>query len=329
MTIVAGSYFVQARDAEPRRRSSGRHDPGTSEQTAGRRVGLVGLGRMGMSLCARLTDCGFVVAATDIQDALRDELPPGATWSLTVSAVARDADVLITTLPDAGAVSAIASEVGPVLAADAIWIEMSTASPQASVDVSRATPGTRVLDAPVSGAPDDARRGALLTFVGGAAADLTAARPGLNRLADRVVHVGPRGTGYMLKLLANLLWFEQAVAIAEVLTVAKRAGIDLDVLREAVGLSASASRFRDVDADALLDGDDLTSFSLARCCEQLAGICAVADHLNVPFNLAAHVSRIHHQALERYGDVDGELLPPASSPNRPGSSYFAISAYAA
>jgi 3-hydroxyisobutyrate dehydrogenase len=62
------------------------------------------------------------------------------------------------------------------------------------------------------------------------------------------------------------------------------------------------------DAQALLAGDDLTAFSLAACHQELVDVLALAQELQVPLGLAERVSEIYAQALERYGDVDGELL---------------------
>jgi 3-hydroxyisobutyrate dehydrogenase len=273
-------------------------------------IALVGVGRMGMPTCARLVERGFAVLATDIRDGLRDAEDTGAGWAPTLLDAARSADVLISMLPSAGVVSEAAEDIVRSLPSGALWIEMSTASPHtASHAAAIAGPrGIRVLDAPVSGGPDDARGGRLLAFVGGRCSDLDEARIVLDCLADRVLHVGRAGNGYLVKLIANTLWFEQAVATAEMLSLARRAGVDLDVLRDAVGESAAASHFMTTDANALLDGDDLTSFSLARCCDQLSSVVSLGSELAVPLNLAALVSETHQRALRRYGDVNGELL---------------------
>ena len=83
---------------------------------------------------------------------------------------------------------------------------------------------------------------------------------------DRLVHVGGPGTGYTTKLLANLLWFGQAIATAEALLLGERAGIDLGVLRGALADSAASSRFIRSDLDALFAGDYMTTFGLDRVC---------------------------------------------------------------
>ncbi len=264
-----------------------------------------------MPMCARLVDRGCSVRATDVRPGLRDELlRTGGAWEASASAAATGADVLITVLPGPEAVSGVAGDVLAGLGPNAIWLDMSTGSPQLAEDLSASAgpSGVRLVDAPVAGGPAAARSGRLLAFVGGRPADLDDVRPVLNSLADRVLHVGSSGSGYLVKLLTNLLWFGQAVASAEALTLARRAGLDLDVLRDAVAQSAAASRFMAVDADALLDGDDLASFSLSGCCQQLSTVLRLGERLDVPLELAALVSDVHQRALARYGDVNGELL---------------------
>lgn len=135
-------------------------------------------------------------------------------------------------------------------------------------------------------------------------------RPVLAALADphRVIHVGGNGAGYTVKLLVNLLWFGQAVATAEALLLARRAGIDLDVLRLALMNSAASSAFISRDLGALPAGDYLTSFGLDRCCEELAAVTALGREHDVPFELSALVEQMYQRALSRYGPADGELL---------------------
>jgi 3-hydroxyisobutyrate dehydrogenase len=295
--------------------------------TALPRLGVVGLGRMGLPMCARLARCGFRVTATDVRGELRSPaLGAGARWAPSAGAVAAGAQVLITMLPGPAEVAGVVDELVSALAPGSTWIDMSTASPDvAGLIVAAAEPrGISVLDAPVGGNPEAAREGRLLAFVGGAAADLAAQREMLGTMADRIVHVGPSGAGYAVKLLVNLLWFGQAVGTAEALALAHRAGLDLEVVRAALGQSAAASRFLANDAAALLRGDDLSSFSLARCVEELSSVLAMGDQLAVPMELATAVSAVHRQALQRYGDVGGELLGARFVAERAGLSLRAV-----
>ena len=295
------------------------HDPDAERMTAEiwqhqfqrPRVGFVGLGRMGMPMCVRLLRAGFDVAGYDRRGGLESELKrAGGRWARSVGAAAERAEVLITMLPGPREVDGVIDEVSSALGAGSTWLDMSTAAPGTARAIVAATRPRAIhfLDAPVGGGPASAETGALIAFVGGDQAVLEEHRQLLDVLADRVIRVGDAGAGYTVKLLVNLLWFGQAIASAEVLTLAEKAGIDLDVMRDAVGHSAAASRFMDHDAGALLAGDSMSSFALMRCCEQLDTVLGLGSDMDLALELAAVVSDLYKRALARYGDVDGELL---------------------
>lgn len=276
-----------------------------------RRVGVIGVGRMGLPICARLVQRGFVVHATDVRHGRRSAaVEAGALWADSIREVAGQAEVVITALPGPDEVGAVLDPVLTALPQGGTWIDMSTATLPVAREIKRVAGrrGLRTLDAPVGGNPDLAREGRLLAFVGGSVRDLTDHRDLLEALANRVLHVGPAGSGYVVKLLVNLLWFGQALAGAEAFSIASRAGLDLETLRLAVQESAAACRFMDKDARALLTGDDLATFSLARCHQELADVLTLGQGLDVPLALGERVTEIYGQALEHYGDIDGELL---------------------
>lgn len=265
------------------------------------RIGFVGLGRMGLPMCGRLVAAGFDVVANDLR---RERV--GARWADSPARAAHGAELLITMLPGIDELAGVVDELAGALAPEACWVEMSSAAPWlARACLAR---GLRFIDAPVGGDPSAARDGKLLVFAGGEVDDLERCRPALDVLAQRIVHVGPSGSGYATKLLVNALWFTYAVASAEALTVGRRLGIDLEVLLNAMRASAADSRFLADYADALLDGDDLTRFPLERCCEELSAVVELAGGLDVSLDVISAVSELHTSALERYGRVDGELL---------------------
>src|SRR5690349_7334430 len=101
-----------------------------------------------------------------------------------------------------------------------------------------------------------------------------------------ITDVGGHGAGYLAKLLVNVLWFGQAIATVESL-LARRAGMDLDVLRQALTDSAASSAFIRDSLGALLAGDHMTGFGLDRCCEELAAATALGRDHEVPFELSA------------------------------------------
>jgi 3-hydroxyisobutyrate dehydrogenase len=275
------------------------------------RIALIGLGRMGTAVAGRLVAGGLTVLGHDRRpEARAAAVAAGAEWAGSAGEAVAGAGVVITLLPGPPEVEAVCASLAGALTPGAVWIEMSSATPGTALRTAAAAAagGAHVLDAPVGGSPDDARHGRLICFVGGDASDVAATREVLDTLAHRVVHIGPAGAGYTVKLLANALWFGQAVAVAEALAVAVRSGLDPETVRAALSESAAASRFLEDAAPALLRGEDLTTFSLARCRDQLAAVLALGAERSVPLELTAAVEEVHRAALERYGPVDGELL---------------------
>jgi len=270
-------------------------------------------------MCARLAQAGYEVIATD-RDPRRqpDAEHAAARWQPTNAAAAAEVDVLITMLPAPDAViDAMTGHEGALdtLSRRATWIDMSSTDPAVGGTLGdRASyHQIRCLDAPVGGGPFEASNGTLRLFVGGDARDVRRHRRLLESLADpdRILHVGPRTAGHTTKLLVNLLWFGQAVATAEALLIGRKAGIELETLRNALEASAANSEFIRRDVDALFTGNYMTSFGLEGCVRELESITQLADDLNVPHTLSDRVKRVYRQALERFGPVDGELLAVA------------------
>jgi 3-hydroxyisobutyrate dehydrogenase len=283
------------------------------------RIGFIGVGRMGLPMCANLARASFDVTAGDVRTDLEDAvLACGARWGGTGTAVAAAADVLITMLPGGPELREMMLVPGGVLAAlppAATWIDMTSTSPaigRVLADAARER-GIGMLEAPVGGGVTAAAAGTLQLFVGGDAALLNRHRSLLAALGDphRIEHVGGSGAGYTAKHLVNLLWFGQAIATAEALLLASREGIDPGLMQEILARSAAGSSFTRRDLGALLSGDYLTSFGLDRCCEELAAITALARQDGLAFELSEHVEQIYHRALARYGPANGELLAVA------------------
>jgi 3-hydroxyisobutyrate dehydrogenase len=283
------------------------------------KVGFIGLGRMGQPMSVRLAQAGYDVFATD-RDPQRQPDAEQATvrWRPTNAGAAAEADVLITMLPGPDAVTdAMTGRDGALrtLSRGATWIDMSSNDPAVGRTLfDRASEHRiRCLDAPVGGGPPEAANGTLRLFVGGDARDVRRQRPLLETLADpnSIIHVGSQTAGYTTKLLVNLLWFGQAVATAEALLIGHKSGIELKTLRDALAGSAANSDFIRRDVDALFAGNYLTSFGVEGCVRELESITRLADDLEVPHTLSKRVQSVYQETLERFGPVDGELLPVA------------------
>jgi 3-hydroxyisobutyrate dehydrogenase-like beta-hydroxyacid dehydrogenase len=257
-------------------------------------IGVLGVGRMGAPIAARLAAAGHDVLRFDI-----DPLRGGPTDVATV-------DVLVTVLPGVAELEAVAPSVVAALAPGSLWIDLTSGDPRMSERLAR--PDIDVVVAPMGGGVAAAESGSLALFVGGSPTAVGRARPLLETLGT-IDHVGEGvGDGQTAKLLANLLWFGQVVAVSEALLLGQSLGVAPARLREILAGSAGGSVFIDDYLDALLDGDYLESFGIDRVVEELDTLASLARTARVPFELSSLVERLHRDALERFGAVDGELL---------------------
>ncbi len=282
------------------------------------KVGFIGLGNMGLPMSRNILAAGHDLVVHDLRrEAAAGLLADGAGWAASPRQAGAGRDVVITMLPAPAQVEEVLLGRRGLLGgltAGAVWVDMSTSVPavanrvRALADVR----GVAVLDAPVSGMAAGARAGSLQVFVGGAAETYRRVRPVLEAMGDRerILHVGPHGAGYTVKLMINLLWFAHLTATAEVLTVGVRAGVDLATLRRCLLASPAASNFLDRDVLSVLErGDYDDSFALALACKDLGLALDLAGEVGVPAEVSAAVRHVYQRARAQYGDRGGEMLP--------------------
>lgn len=282
------------------------------------KVGFVGLGHMGAPMSRNILAAGHDLVVHDLRrEAAAELVAGGAAWAGSPREAALGRDVAITMLPAPRHVEEVLLGTGGLLdglAPGAIWIDMSTSVPAVADRVRAAAEptGVEVLDAPVSGMASGARAGTLQIFVGGRPETYQRVRPLLAAMGDpeRIVHVGPHGAGYTVKLMINLLWFAHLTATAEVLSVGTAAGVDLATLRRCLLASPAASNFLERDVLSVLrDGDYDEGFALALACKDLGLAVDLARDTGVPVEVSAVVEQVYRRARAQYGDEGGEMLP--------------------
>jgi 3-hydroxyisobutyrate dehydrogenase len=292
------------------------------------RVGVIGVGRMGLAICARLAGAGGQVAATDRRSEREGDVRgAGARWIPGTAALVDESDVVLTVLPGPAEIRQVMAVAMGRLRPGIAWIDMTSSDPRVgrALVVEAGARGAECLDATLGGGVPAAQGGTLQLFVGGDAEVVARHRPLLDVLG-RVEHVGGPGAGQLVKLIVNLLWFGQSLAVGEALLVAGRSGLDLDLLAGVLGRSAAGGDFIRRDLPAVLAGEERHSFGLDRCCDQLDTVIDIAQELGVPFEQSATVGGAYRAALEHHGPVDGELRPLARllgsryRASRPGSS---------
>lgn len=211
------------------------------------KVGVIGLGAMGMGMARTLVGKGFAVTVFDLSsDAMDRAGAAGMTAAATASDVIAASDAIVLSLPLAQHVTATidAALAAGVFEQPKVVIDTSTseASVSRKLAAQLAEVGTGFLDAPVSGGPQGAASGSLAMMLGGDVAWVTAAQPVLDALATKVVHVGPSGAGNIAKLVNNMLVASHMLTTVEGLRLAEAAGLPaedaLRVVNTATGRSA-------------------------------------------------------------------------------------------
>jgi 3-hydroxyisobutyrate dehydrogenase len=275
------------------------------------RIGVLGVGRMGAPIVGSLIARGYDVHAFDpISSRVTAS---GAGLAASALELAASSDVLISILPGVPeAEETFLGHADPLqsLAAGSLWVDLTSNDPRVARRIAdrAAGHGIGAVGAPMAGGVAAATSGELRFFVGGTDDAVASARTILQALGS-FEHIGHDvESGYVAKLLANLLWFGQAVAVTEALLLGQSLGVPPARLRGILAASAGGSVFIDEYLDRLLDGDYLESFGLARCVEELETLVSLANGADVPFELSATVARLHREALERFGPVDGELM---------------------
>ena len=211
------------------------------------RVGFVGLGTMGGAMAANLARAGFEVTAWNRSPGRAAELGElGVRLAPTAAAAATDADVIVTIVSDTPDVEAVLfgrDGVASGAASGSLVVDMSTISPSATRAFADrlAVTGVAMLDAPVSGGSEGAKKGTLSIFVGGDAADLERARPVLAAMGTTITHVGPIGSGQAAKAVNQVILAGTYLGVAEGIVLAMKAGLEVEPLVAALSGGAAQS----------------------------------------------------------------------------------------
>jgi 3-hydroxyisobutyrate dehydrogenase-like beta-hydroxyacid dehydrogenase len=227
------------------------------------RVGFAGLGAMGAGIARRLHDAGHeVVCWNRTKEKAEPLLDAGLGWAETPRELAVGVDVLFTMLTNAAAVEATASGPKGLLAGlreDAVWADMSTIAPDASVALAERVRerGAWFLDCPVSGSPATLAAGQMSVMVAGERAAFERIEQVLRAIGPKVTYMGPNGHAILAKVAINLALVVSVTAFAEGVALVEKAGVDRRAVVDAVLKSVIASPVIGYRAPLLVDDTDV------------------------------------------------------------------------
>ncbi len=258
------------------------------------KVAFLGLGTMGGPMARNLIKGGHALAVFDVADtAVEPFRALGCRIGESPEDAARDADAVITMLPDSAHVREVllgAAGASKSLRQGALVIEMSTIAASASLAIAKELndSGFRMVDAPVGRTPRDAAAGTLLIIAGGKAEDVAEARPLFECLGDSIVHAGPQGHGIKLKLVNNYMSTVGSVLTAEALTLANKAGLDRAVTVKVLsGTTAGRGQLIVNFPKKVLAGDVTPDFPLRMAHKDVSHALALGAEVGSPLMLGS------------------------------------------
>ena len=266
-------------------------------------IGFLGLGMMGGNMARRLVSSGYTVTGYDVDAGrMQQASAAGVKTAASAARVAEAADVILSSLTDPAAVRrAYLGEDGVLstVRAGATLIDLSTIDPDTWRDVAAAakTKGAACLDAPISGGPADAGSGGLVFMVGGEPDVVARVRPVLDALAKELHHVGPLGSGYIVKLVNNVMSMGNMVVAAEAMVLGVRAGMDPERLFEILKSSGGRSHHFLKRMPNVLAGDFTPNFSIALSRKDVGLALTMAASLGMPMHATSAVRQVYETAM--------------------------------
>jgi 3-hydroxyisobutyrate dehydrogenase len=273
-------------------------------------IGFVGLGAMGGAMAGHLVKCGYAVTGYDVSGERAEAAArAGVVRAASPAEAARAADVVLSSLPNPGAVREAYLGSGGIVAAarpGATLVDLSTVDPDTWKDVARvaAARGLSCLDAPVSGGPVEAGSGRLVFLVGGEADALERCRPLFAALGSEIHHVGPLGSAQVVKIVNNVMTMGNVAVAAEAMVLGVKAGLDPQRLFDILSTSGGRSHHFLKRFPNVLAGDFAPRFSIALSRKDLGLAARLAESLGVPMLTTAVVRQVYEAAAA--AGLDGQ-----------------------
>src|ERR1700675_4702316 len=280
-------------------------------------VGFVGLGTMGGRMATNLQKAGFKLVVHDLhRQAASHHLNAGAIWAETPRALASQADVIFSSLPEPTDVEAVAAGNDGLLAGirkGAAWFDLSTNSPSVvkKLNAAFAEKSAHMLDAPVSGGPAGAASRKLAIWVGGDENVFKQHKAVLDAIGDKAAYIGPIGSATVAKLVHNMSGYAIVCALAETFTMGVKAGVEPLALWQAVRQGAAGRRFTfDALIDQFLPGTyDPPAFSLKLAHKDVSLANALGRELGMPMRMCNLTLAEMTEALARgWGSRDSRSV---------------------
>lgn len=279
------------------------------------KVAFIGMGTMGAPMALNLLKAGHKVT---VHNRTREKeaavAAAGARRAASPAEAAEGAEVVIICVsdtPDLDRVTLGESGVIHGAAPGTVVVDMSTVSPGATRRIAAALRerGVHMIDAPVSGGSEGARKGTLSIMVGGEEADLDKVRPALEAMGNTITHVGPIGSGQLAKAINQIVVAGTYWGVAEGMALGLKAGLDMQKVVQAVGGGAAGSWAMTNRSGNMINNSYPLGFKVRLHRKDLNIALAVARELGVTLPVAAYVEQVETGLIARgHGDEDISVI---------------------
>ncbi|MBI3796995.1 MAG: NAD(P)-dependent oxidoreductase [Deltaproteobacteria bacterium] len=275
------------------------------------KFGFIGVGNMGNPMAFNLSKAGHSLLVHDIKrEAAANLEEAGATWVNSPKEAATGVEATFLSLPMPADVERVVLAEDGVLAgmrSGGTIIDMSTNSPTVVRSLAEKTKakGVTFLDAPVSGGVRGARNATLAIMVGGEKAVYDKYEPALKAIGSNVFHCGDVGTGNVVKLCNNMLAFIHMMGAAEALILGTKAGVDPNILWQAVKASSGGSFVWESGTRAILRDRLAPTFTIDLASKDISLAAALAKDFDVPLKMGtAALELIRNYQANGYAKED-------------------------
>lgn len=276
------------------------------------RSGWIGAGKMGAPMARRLLAAGASVCVTELDADARQQLSQaGATVAADLS-VQKGCDIVFSTLPnDAALRRVVLGETGKggladLLAEGAVFVEMSTVSPDCSAEIAKVlqASGVRYVRAPVSGSTTTAEQGALTVLASGDEEGWQTALPLIRNFSTKQFFLGPGEEARFMKLVINTLVGANAAIIAEALSLGASGGLSPAAMVEVINESAVASPLFKYKTAMITSGDYAPAFTVQQMIKDFTLISDAGRANGVPLLTAGLILELYRAAANAGLDQD-------------------------
>ncbi|CPR17392.1 2-hydroxy-3-oxopropionate reductase [Brenneria goodwinii] len=282
------------------------------------KIGFIGLGIMGKPMSKNLLKAGYSLVVMDRNtEAVAEVVAAGATSADSPKLVAEQCDIIITMLPNSPHVKEVVLGDNGVIdgaRAGSVVIDMSSIAPLASREIAAALAGKNIgmLDAPVSGGEPKAIDGTLSVMVGGDKALFDSSVDIMKAMAGSVVHTGDIGAGNVTKLANQVIVALNIAAMSEALVLATKAGVNPELVYQAIRGGLAGSTVLDAKVPMVLDRNFKPGFRIDLHIKDLANALDTSHGVGAQLPLTAAVMEMmqalkaddlgtaDHSALARY-----------------------------